>query len=186
MYTICSICSLKKIAQSCRSGNKAKFAYLPTQNTVPSKNLILITMTQYPLQTTGLLWNQICQNVWTAEKHYRQDIVDVKHAKKLQLAKIPARCVSDDFEYIKNNLHIFSDFIYPRFHHHHSNTKTHIGQSRSSYHLMLFKFTSLRNYRYPPSSHHRSSEFRSTVSNHFNNVCPDMDYFKLTALEHTG
>ena len=35
----------KKIAQSCRSGNKAKFAYLPTQNTVPSKNLILNTMT---------------------------------------------------------------------------------------------------------------------------------------------
>ena len=46
---------LKKIAQSCRSGNKAKFAYLPTQNTAPSKNLILNTMTRYPLQTTGLL-----------------------------------------------------------------------------------------------------------------------------------
>ena len=26
---------IKKIAQSCRSGNKAKFAYLPTQNTNP-------------------------------------------------------------------------------------------------------------------------------------------------------
>ena len=36
---------IKKTAQSCRSGNKAKFAYLPTQNTVPSKNLILNTMT---------------------------------------------------------------------------------------------------------------------------------------------
>ena len=38
----------KKITQSCRSGNKAKFAYLPTQNTVPSKNLILNTMTLPP------------------------------------------------------------------------------------------------------------------------------------------
>ena len=47
---------IKKIAQSCRSGNKAKFAYLPTQNTVPSKNLILNTMTRYPLQTTGLFF----------------------------------------------------------------------------------------------------------------------------------
>ena len=45
----------KKIAQSCRSSNKVKFAYLPTQNTVPSKNLILNTMTRYPLQTTGIL-----------------------------------------------------------------------------------------------------------------------------------
>ena len=35
IYTLCSICSLKKIAQSYCSGNKAKFAYLPTQNTVP-------------------------------------------------------------------------------------------------------------------------------------------------------
>ena len=45
----------KKIAQNCRSSNKAKFAYLPTQNTVPSKNLILNTMTRYPLLTTGLV-----------------------------------------------------------------------------------------------------------------------------------
>ena len=37
-----------KIAQSCRSSNKAKFVYLPTQNTVPSKNLILNTMTRFP------------------------------------------------------------------------------------------------------------------------------------------
>ena len=46
---------IKKNAQSCPSGNKAKFAYLPTQNTVPLKNLILNTMTRYPLQTTGLV-----------------------------------------------------------------------------------------------------------------------------------
>ena len=38
----------------CRSGNKAKFAYLHTENTVPSKNLKLNTMTWYPFQTTGL------------------------------------------------------------------------------------------------------------------------------------
>ena len=44
----------KKIAQSSRSGNKAKFAYLLSQNTVPSKNFILNTMTRYPLQTTRL------------------------------------------------------------------------------------------------------------------------------------
>ena len=37
---ICSKCSYK-IAQSCRSSNKAKLAYLPTHNKVPSKNLYL-------------------------------------------------------------------------------------------------------------------------------------------------
>ena len=46
---------IKKIAQSCRSSNKANFAYLPTQNTVPLKNLILNTITGTPLQTTGLV-----------------------------------------------------------------------------------------------------------------------------------
>ena len=30
IYIMCSFCSLKKNAQSCRSGNQAKFTHLPT------------------------------------------------------------------------------------------------------------------------------------------------------------
>ena len=40
---------------NCSFTQFVQYAHLPTQNTVPSKNLILDTMTQYPLQTIGLV-----------------------------------------------------------------------------------------------------------------------------------
>ena len=49
---------IKKVAQSCRLGNKAEFVYKPIGNMNQSKNLTLLTISRFSGQQLDIVYNK--------------------------------------------------------------------------------------------------------------------------------